>query len=181
MLKRSFLPILSFAFVVPLALPVSAAAQARAGDSEIQMFANFSMPSNDVDGAQGTIFVNVGRFVSDVLQIGGGPNIGISKGQGDFNPVTGEIEGGGIDARLGINAFVRRYFGVTRVQPYLGGEFFIPDVADADFTYANAIGGVKNYVSDRAAIDFKGGYGFLLKDPGSAGLVSFQVGLTVLF
>ena len=168
MSKQSFVPVLVFAVLAPFALAAPAAAQAQAGDSEVQMFANFFMTADNPDTASGTIFVNYGNFLTDLVQLGGGPTISISKG----DPV---------DVTFGINSFVRRHFGRTRVQPYIGGEFFMSDVTDPDFTYANAIAGVKNYLSERAAVDFKGGYGFLLKEPGQAGLVNFQVGLTVLF
>lgn len=165
---ESFVRGLALSVLAALALAAPAAAQAQAGDSEVQMFGFFTMQSRNADTASGTIAVNYGKFVTDLWQLGGGPQISISAG----SPV---------DVTSGVNAFVRRYFGATKVQPYFGGEFYMMDVTAADFTYANAILGVKNYISERAAIDFKGGYGFLLKEPGEAGLITFQVGLTVLF
>jgi hypothetical protein len=168
MAKVSMFRVLMFASLAPLALATSAAAQAEAGDSEIQAYANFSMVANNADTANGTISFNYGKFLTDVWQLGGGPTINIAKG----DPV---------DVTTGVNGFVRRYFGAARVQPYVGGEIFLFDVTDADFTYGNIIAGIKNYFSERAAIDFKGGYGILLKEPGEPGLISFQVGLTVLF
>ncbi len=168
MSKRSMCQIAMVAVVVFLGCALPASAQAKKGDSEVQLFASFSMAANEAGSAQGDIFGNYGLFATDHVQVGGGPTISIARG----NPVN---------VTFGINAFTRRYFGGSRVQPYVGGEFFMFDVTDPDFSYANALFGVKNYLSERAAIDFKGGYGFLIKEPGSAGLISFQIGLTVLF
>jgi hypothetical protein len=150
--------------LVALAIAAPAAAQAKKGDTELQVFANFSMAADDTDTATGLIFVNAGKFVTDTVQAGGGVNVLISAS----------------DADLGVNAFVRKYFGMTKVQPYVGGEFLQFSVKNPDFSYAQVIAGAKNYISERVAIDFKGAYGFLIQEPSQA-LISFNVGVSVIF
>jgi hypothetical protein len=86
---------------------------------------------------------------------------------------------------MGVNFFVRQYFGRARVAPYVGGEFFNFNVEDDAASYLGFSGGVKSYVSERAALDFRGQYGFQAVTPAPgfsrAKSLQFSVGLTVLF
>jgi hypothetical protein len=159
------------------ALPSVASAQPEKGDKEILLFGQLMAINSDGSTVSiGNIFANLGVFVTDTFEVGGGPTITIANA------------GGGTDTTLGLNGFVRLNFatGNPRLVPYVGGEVFIQDVnpdfgSAGDTTFANAIGGVKNYFSENAALDIKGQFGFLLTDPGAVRMFGFTVGLTVIF
>ena len=179
--------------LAPLVFAAPAAAQAQRGDNEVLVFGLVtSFLSESTTSTNGTINFNIGRFVTDRTQIGGGPTISISATTTPerqvprlvgtrivFDTIPGETT---VDATVGVSGFLRRYFSGGRVAPYLGGEVFVSDVESAgDTTFVNAIGGVKNYLSERAAIDFKGAFGFNTRDASAFQLLQFSVGLTVLF
>lgn len=168
--------------VTMLAVPALSFAQAKKGDTEVLIFGNLSsIHSTGSTSTSGTFFLNGGKFTTDLLEIGGGPTVSISTSSVGKTSST--------DFTLGGNAFVRRYFSSKnnpKIQPYLGLELQVTDFAPegqnfTDAMFAQAIGGVKNYLSEKAAIDFKGSFGLSPKHPGDFQLFAFQVGLTYVF
>ncbi len=191
MIRKTLLPLCLFT-VVSLCLPSSAAAQAKSGDNEILTFGNvISILSTDFTSTTGQFTFNIGRFVSDHTQIGGGPTISISSTTTPAS-TTASVVGGRlvtttipssttVDASVGANGFLRQYFGSTKVQPYVGAEAFFQNFEDSESLFLNGIVGVKNYFSERAALDFKGAFGFNAKHAAEIQILQFSVGITVLF
>jgi hypothetical protein len=162
--------------------PRDARAQATAGDREFLVFANvFSFISPDTTSTTGILFFNVGQFMTDRFELGGGPNITISSSGGAF--------GSGTSFDLGVNAFGRYYFGEqsATVKPYVGGEYQVtslnpPEGASvADFQFLSGIGGVKSYLTEKTAIDFNASFGVRPNAAGDFQLLNFSVGLTHIF
>jgi hypothetical protein len=156
-----------------LALPSVASAQAKKGDQEVLFFGNLtSILTPDFTITTGTLFGNFGQFVTDAAEIGWGASMSISSADGDTSATTG------------VNGFFRFYFGEqsAKVKPYTGAEYFVQDLSDAGNTqFLSGLFGVKNYLNDTTAVDFKAGYGFNPKDASEFQLFSFSVGLTFLF
>jgi hypothetical protein len=175
MLRKATLPlILLCSLTVTLASATPALAQSKKGDSEVLLFGFVTMdPKAAGDSASGNFTFNYGAFFTDHAEIGGGPSINVSKGLN-----------GGVDSTMGVNFFLRQHFGKAKTQPYIGGEVFVQDVENSDSTYLDGIFGVKNYLSEHAAVDFKLAYGTSATTPTFGErqqLLVFSVGLTVLF
>ena len=156
----------------------TAFAQAQKGDKEVLLFGNlFVLSGGGSTQTVGIIFTNIGVFVTDSLEVGGGPTITVSGGAGSTTAV------------VGVNGFLRKSFAQSnaKIAPYVGAEVSIQDLAPeapqgiGDVTFVNAIGGIKNYLSEKTALDLKGNFGFLITDPGALRIFGFTVGLTVLF
>lgn len=163
-----------------LALPSSAAAQQKKGDNELLLFGNVSMDPRNSDSASGFLALGSGRFLTDTFQLGIGATISITGGAGGtFNFETGQIEENGVSGTFGYNVFLRKYFGTAKVQPFVGAETFTFDVQDSrNSTYLNILAGLKNYVSERTALDLKAAYGFGSNDQQQ---VQVTLGITFLF
>jgi hypothetical protein len=153
-------------------------AQAQKGDKEVLLFGNlFVISGGGSTTTVGLIFANVGVFVTDTVEVGGGPTLTVAGGGGDTTTI------------VGVNGFLRKSFAQAnaKIAPYVGVETSIQDLAPdagqsvADTTFINAIGGVKNYFTESAALDVKGNFGFLLSDPGALRIFGFTVGITVIF
>jgi len=156
-----------------VAAPRVASAQAKKGDREVliqgQEFSTVGSGSN-INFGQG-IF-NIGVFISDLTEVGGGPSIQISGGGGS-----------GVTTTVGFNGFGRRYFMISnpKVQPYVAAEIFEQDFSNASTSlFINGVGGIKDYLSQKTALDISGAYGFNTNNS-STGLVQFKVGVTFLF
>jgi hypothetical protein len=166
----------------------TARAQAKQGDSEVLIFGSVTTSIQKIPDfftgdvirtttSSGNFFFNVGRFVTDRFQLGGGPSFNVSTSQGETS------------TDMGVNAFTRLYFGATqsKVKPYVGAEYSVVSLnvpegqSISDFQYLNANFGVKNYFSERAAIDFLGAYGFNPSHASDLQQFTFRIGLTVLF
>jgi hypothetical protein len=175
MLRKASLPLtLLCTLAFSLVVPALAQAQSKKGDSEVLLFGFvFMNPKDAGNTASGNFTFNYGAFFTDHAEVGGGPSISVSSGAT-----------GGVDATMGVNFFYRQHFGAARTQPYVGGEVFVQDVQDSDTTYLDAIFGVKNYLSEHSALDFKVAYGTSATTPTLGErqqLLVFSVGLTVLF
>jgi hypothetical protein len=175
------------------ALPGVAQAQAQKGDKEVLLFGNVSairtkaveVPGFGTFGGgtntTGNIFINLGVFVTNALEIGGGPQFSISSSGG------GE-DGEGTSTTTGANGFLRFNFGGgAKVAPYIGGEVNVSDFeapeggSIGDNTFLGAIAGVKSYLSEKAALDMKGSFGFNASAPGDMQMFGFTIGLTFVF
>jgi hypothetical protein len=176
-----------------LVVPSTAFAQAQAGDKEVLFF---GLVNQDLGGEMKSTFGNVnlglGFFVTDRFQIAFGPSLSImSMGGGQQltgfdrfgNPVFSEGERT-ITATFGMSTKAIQFFGAadSKVKPYVGGELYINDFESAaDTMFAGANFGVKNYLNEKAAIDFSGTYGFNLKSPGETSQLRVLIGLTYIF
>lgn len=169
-------------------VPRSASAQAEAGDKEILTFANVvSVIGSGFSSTSGNVFFNVGQFISDRMEVGGGPSITISRSS--FDTGFGSGSSTETDFGVGVNGFVRYYFGEASatLKPYAGGELVVnklnvgDDESFADQVFASGSAGVKNYLTENAAIDFKGSFGVNPSNPGELQLFLFTVGLTYIF
>src|SRR5205823_1862083 len=91
--------------MVILMAPRVASAQATQGDKELLfngLISTFVTPATF--GASGTFTIgqgvfNLGLFVSDTFEVGGGPSVNVSGGAGS-----------GTSAQIGANGFLRKYF-----------------------------------------------------------------------
>jgi hypothetical protein len=174
-------------------LPSAALAQAQKGDKEVLLFGNVtSIHSKGVEvpgfgtfgggtNTFGNIFVNFGVYVTDAMEVGGGPQFSISSSGG------GE-DGSGVSTTTGANGFLRFNFGGgAKVAPYVGAEVNVQDFkapeggSVGDNVFMAAIAGVKSYLSEKAALDMKGQFGFNASHPGDQQLFGFTIGLTFVF
>jgi len=162
------------ALAVLVCVPTLASAQAKQGDKEFLVFANFNSIVGGGNGANGngTIFLNVGKFFTDTQEVGGGPLLTISAGGGN-----------GFSTTVGANGFYRYYMKTKnpKLSPYFGGEGSCLDFSDfSNQFFVNGIVGLKDYLSQKAAIDIKGAVGFNPSTP-SLVLISVTAGLTFVF
>ena len=150
-----------------------AQAQQKKGDKEITMNALvMTFFGGGSTSTVGTVFFNVGVFTSDRLEVGGGPTISFFSSGGDT------------DTSGGANFFTRYFLGAqaAKVKPFVGGDYNIFDFeAAGDSQFASGLFGVRNYISERAALDFTGQYGVNVKHAGDQQNLTFRVGITVLF
>jgi len=177
-----------------LTAPSLAQAQAKAGDKEVQIQGNvISIMQPDSTNTSGNIIFGFGYFMSDRDQILVSPTITISQKQASvtIDPFTGRVlqgAGGGVTGDLGLGAGYRFFLGAqsSKVKPYLGADINIQSFKTdsggsiADKTFFQGIGGVKNYLTERAALDFNARFGTALKNS-DFGLFLFTVGITYLF
>ncbi len=175
------------AAAVLLAMPSASFAQAKKGDKEVSVSGNVSTvftPKTEFAGfgagggtsTSGTAFLGFGVFVTDRTQIGFAPFLSISQGED------------GIDASMGGSFDWQYYLGgqSSRVKPYVGYSVLISSFTVqeggslADNMYNAGLFGVKNYFSERAALDFQGSYGFGMRTSDTQRL-NFRIGLSYLF
>jgi hypothetical protein len=192
MMKRWAVALI-LASAIGVVSPGSALAQAKKGDKELLTFTTVtSVLGTGHTNLNGTIFLNIGSFVSDTFEIGGGPTVSLgvneTPGQYTYNPKTGQIvQGEGswdISADAGVNVFARKFFRTSnpKVQPYVGAEYFIQSLKSAsDSQFVNGLAGVKDYLNQRTAIDAKFSFGFAPQDPGGIQLIMFTIGLSYNF
>jgi hypothetical protein len=153
--------------------PREASAQAKTGDRELLFNGSVNtILVSDFTSTSGQGLLNVGQFLSDRLEVGGGPSLFIFGGAGDTT------------VQFGANGFVRRFFPSSNPQfaPFVGGEVYVQDFSEAgDTTFVNGVGGLKNYLSETTAIEMSGAFGFNPANPGDFKIIQFRVGMTYLF
>ena len=121
-----------------------------------------------------TTFFNYGLFITDSLQVGGGPSITYSHSGGDL--------GDGGELSLNLNAFVRKYFlkAGSKMAYYAGGEgFYYEAFKSGGLIYLRPYVGLKYYFLKKAAFDINLGYGFGLKKDGG-GMLSGTFGVSII-
>jgi hypothetical protein len=160
--------------------PTFAYSQAEKGDQEILVNGNFFARGGDYDFVMISGLFNYGFFVSDSLQIGGGPNITYTK-------VGGEGSKG--DVTISLNVFIRQYFlqKGSKTVFYVGGEGYLYDAFGSkeesgtigDKLYLKPLVGFKYYFAKKAAFDMNVGYGFGLKK-GMGGMFSGTFGVSII-
>ena len=169
--------------------PRLASAQAQQGDREVLVqglvFTSISsLPQTTFTGGRlvtttstqtsttGIGIFNLGQFLTDTFELGAGPSISFSGG------------GGNTTVTLGGNAFARKYFGSNRptIAPFAGLEASVQDFSDvSNQLFVNILAGLKDYVSERAALEMSAGFGVNPSNPSTNQLIQFKIGLTVLF
>lgn len=174
-----------------LVAPSLAQAQATQGDREVQVSGNlFQTVGGEAGLSMGNFIFGLGYFITDRMQIAVQPILTISSFSTEvpqFNSrgvITGTTSERQTDADLGISTKVLRFYGESsaRMKPYLGGTFIIQSLKNAgDSSFVAGNFGVKNYLTEKAALDFNGSYGFSLTDPGSGQLLQVSVGITYIF
>jgi outer membrane protein W len=179
--------------VVLAAAPGTASAQAKQGDKEVLVGGNlFAINSTVSTTTQGQFNFGVGYFLTDRFELNVNPVLSITSG-------SAAGFGSSTSADLGLASSVQYFFGArtSRVKPYIGGTAIIESFKTQDsfdpFTGRSSGGslvdnlftggtfGVKNYFTDRAALDFKASYGFNPTHAGDFRLLQVNVGITYLF
>jgi outer membrane protein W len=183
-----------------LMAPSPAHAQAKAGDKEVLISGSvFSFIQPGTTSTNGNLIFGLGYFVTDRTQLLVQPIFTISsqgtQAQAEVrDPFTGRVlipgQAGStsfdVDAGLGVG--YQFFFGAqsSKVKPYLGADLDIQSFKTegggsvADNMYFQGRGGVKNYFSERAALDMAAAFGRQLKNS-DLGLFRFTVGITYLF
>jgi outer membrane protein W len=179
-----------------LALPWAARAQAKQGDKEVQIAGNaFTLLSSETTSTNGQFQFGLGYFVNDRLEVAVSPVVSISSSTTStpvFNAVGQVISSNrttDVSGDLGVATKVQYFFGATasKVKPYVGGAFIVQSFKSGtngsigDNTYLGGNAGVKNYFTDKAALDMSGSFGFRPSAPGDFQLFQFTIGLTYLF
>ena len=183
-----------------LIAPSLAHAQAKAGDKEVLVAGNvFSFIQPNSTSTSGNLIFGLGYFVTDRTQLLVQPIFTVSSSstpaqQEVRDPFTGRVlipgQAGSttVDVDAGVGVGYSFFLGATssKVKPYLGVNLDIQSFKTqnggsvADNMYFQGRAGLKNYFSDRAALDFSGSYGKQLKNSDLA-LFRFTVGITYLF
>jgi hypothetical protein len=185
MMKRLFVG--SALLVITLMMPSLASAQATAGDREVSINGLLFQGVGDNTSTIGNFNFGLGYFMSDRLQVVVQPNITISSSSSPAFDSRGFPTGDSVrntSTSIGLGAKVVRYMGEAsaRMKPYYGGNIIIQDFENAgDTTFAAGTFGVKNYLTEKAALDISGSYGFNLSSPGSGGLLQAVIGIAYIF
>jgi hypothetical protein len=183
-----------------LMAPSLAHAQAKAGDKEVLVSGNvFSFLTPDSTSTSGSLIFGLGYFVTDRTQLLVQPIFTISSQNTPPSPevrdpftgrilIPGQAGSSGVDVDAGLGIGYQFFFGAqsSKVKPYLGADLDIQSFktqnggAIADNMYFQGRGGVKNYFSERAALDMAASFGTQLKNS-DLGLFRFTIGITYLF
>lgn len=158
-------------------------AQPEKGDTEIQLSATyFTTVGTDFKFGNGFIQAKLGKYITDNLEFGVAPNISITiTSTTDF--FTGETESD-TDVTFGGGAFFVYSFlaGDAKSVPYLGGQYFKSDFSNEDDSGSVGFtGGIKFFVTEKAAFDFSGNYLFDLNEDTEGGFLLFVAGISFLF
>jgi hypothetical protein len=181
----------------------TAFAQAQKGNSEIKLSGSVqSLSVNSTNTISGQFNFGFGYFVTNGLELGASPGFSVTTTGGvTTTSVTGFTNLGfpilttttsaretTTDPNIGF--FVRQHFGRARVAPYVGGLLNIfhqsgsGGEASSNQTFGGIEGGLKNYLSEKTALDVNVFVGGQLNTPqGETSLtnVTFSVGITHLF
>src|SRR5262245_25493495 len=189
--------------------PRTASAQAKQGDSEVLIGGNlFALTSNNLNTVNGQFQFGYGYFVTDRFEVNVSPVVSVTSSTTTtpptFDPRTGRILSTGstttnIDGDLGLGTAVQYFFGAkaSKVKPYIGGSLIVQSFKTrqqvdpvtfrttsgsiSDNLYTGGNFGLKNYFTDRAALDFKLSYGVQPSHAKDLQLTQVSVGITYLF
>jgi outer membrane protein W len=169
-----------------IAAPPAASAQAKRGDKEIQVAGNvFSVLSSGSSMTNGQFQFGIGYFLSDRFELAFTPILSITGSRQTF----GSTSAASVTADLGVSTKGQFFFGgaESKVKPYVGGTFIVQSFKTstggsiADNTYIGSNVGVKNYFTQRAALDMNTSFGFRPNAPGDFQLLQFNIGITYVF
>ena len=179
MIKRlSFLAALCLIFNVPVL------AQQEKGDVELQVSGSlFTFVGDGTSSGSGTLFGKIGLFVTDHLSIGISPLLSVSVSESEsFSSNSFEKESKRTwTATTGGGA----YFNYTLLSnastvPYFGAQYYKQDFDTEGTGQAGINGGLKFFVTEKAAFDVSANY-LLDLDNSSIGLVVLQFGFSYLW
>lgn len=178
--------------------PRPAHAQAKQGDSEVLIGGNlFALMGSGSANTTGQFQFGYGYFFTDRLQINVSPVVSVSSSQ-TVSVVNGSTTTN-VTGDLGLGAGVQYFFGAkaSKVKPYVGGSLVVQSFKThdqinpvtfvttsgsiSDNLYVGGSAGLKNYFTDRAALDIKASYGVNPKHAGDFQLLQVIVGITYLF
>jgi hypothetical protein len=180
-----------------LFVPGLARAQAQKGDGEVlvQGFA-FSIFGTDYTSTSANAQFDLGRFVSDKVELGFGPTLTISSSRSPgMDPIydsRGRVLVPGIPsetstkATVGGHVFGKVFFGSGKVYPFIGLDFAISDFkAPEGGSFADNLSlgpsvGVKNYLTEKTALTLEGATTVSTQSSGSKNLF-LRVGISHLF
>ena len=171
-MNKWFISILLF-----LTITIPAGAQIEKGDSEIRFLFFYSHVSGDEfsTGGRGSLQVSYGYFLTPALQIGLGPRITFLR------------SGDGTESTLSGSAYFNYNFTTaSKTVPYVYGEWyqmdFSPEFGEfTDFSYINIGLGVRNFITEYAALNSSITYGFTLASASKGGLFMVMSGLSFIF
>jgi len=177
--------------------PRPANAQAKQGDSEVLIGGNlFALIGSGSTNTTGQFQFGYGYFFTDRLEINVTPVVSVSSSQ------TASVNGSAtsnVTGDLGLGGAVQYFFGAkaSKVKPYVGGSLVVQSFKThdqinpvtfvttsgsiSDNLYVGGNAGLKNYFTDRAALDIKASYGVNPKHAGDFQLLQVIVGITYLF
>lgn len=177
------------------AAPNTASAQAKQGDREVLVGGNLtSTNSSFARSTNGDFVFGIGYFMTDRFEINVNPIVTISNSGG-----SGFASGSNTTADFGLSSSAQYFLGAkaSKVKPYVGASavfnsFKTQDRFDPvtfqtqggsliDNLFTAGVFGVKNYFTDRAALDLNASYGFNVSHPGDLQLLKVNVGITYLF
>lgn len=178
-MKRLFL----LALILGISLiTLPAMAQQAKGDTSLNLYGSF-MTNVRTEGADrmyfGTIALGVGQFLSDRTEFGAGA----------------DVQFWNTDVTISPKVSIRFYGAPKKTVPYFegaavfyniannGGGFDVGDGEGSNFSdriMVRPAVGFKNFISEKAAIDFNAGYDALLKHFDN-GFLDVRVGFTYLF
>ncbi len=164
MKKAMLLSVMTLFFSATLGL-----AQQEEGDVEVQ--ASFSVFKVE-DFTSGFIQLKLGGYVSDNLELGISPSAQISSSDGET------------ETTVGVGLFASYSFlSDSETVPYLGLQYYVPDVEKADeFSSAGINAGIKYYFTEKAAFDLSGNYLFSITEKGPDNAIFLILGgLSYLF
>ena len=181
-------------------VPSLAHAQAKSGDKEVLVSGNvFSIINPNTTSTSGSILFGLGYFMTDRTQVVVQPLFTISSSNTPAIPevrdpftgrvlIPGQAGSSGVNVDAGVGVGYQFFLGAqdSKVKPYLGANLDIQSFKTqnggsvADNMYFQGRAGLKNYFSERAALDFSAAFGRQLKNS-DLGLFRFTVGITYLF
>jgi len=173
-MKKTFAVIL-----VSLLWTISLFAQVEKGDSEIGFMGYYSamVGTEYSSGGTGSIQFSYGYFLTSKLQIGVGPQVTFTPGYG----------GGSGEVKFSASAFFN--FNLTtksKTVPYVFGQWYQSDFSPeggnfSDAAFLNAGFGVRNFLTEYAALNSAISYGFPLASESDMGLLLIMSGLSFFF
>ncbi len=186
-MKKTKLTLLSILFAL------TAFGQQEKGDLAIQFSGNYISQKIEAAGfslnvSSGNIYLKIGKFVSQKLELGVKPNL-------SFQPGRSGLETAGVDVSFGFGSYATYSFLTegAKAFPYLGAEVnFSPAGKDADGNSQMTINlgpyaGLKYFLNEKVNLDV--GFNYMANvannfDAGAdlkiGGLFTFNVGIGVI-
>ncbi len=160
-------------------------AQQQRGDVEIGLQALYAADTEGNFGV-GIIQGKLGSFFTDEIELGITPSLQISTFKTtSFDFQTGRTSTSSqTTTTFGAGAFLTYSFlakDATTV-PYIGGQYYKPDFDNSDDKGSAGInGGLKFYLTTKAAFDISGNYIISLNEDATGGMLLFVAGISFLF
>jgi|GEM_PF-573237 len=156
----------------------SAGGGTEKGDREVS-FLGFYMKrigTTNFTFETGSIKLSYGYFISDRIQLGISPQFMITSG-----------DGGGTTIIFSASVFINYNLVVSsKMIPYLSGQWyqddFSPEYGDLlDYSFITFGAGLRNFLTEYAALNTSLSYGFSLRSNGGSGIITVMSGLSFIF